>query len=103
MSAKRTKGRWVVYEHRNGELSVYHGFSQRERGLKENATNWKRRSHTKRSLLAWGSSLRNSSLLFDPQFQCFKLVLGHALQRHRCGQIQGGNVFDFAAAFYLAT
>jgi hypothetical protein len=30
-------------------------------------------------------------------------VLGHALQCHRCRQIQSGNVFDFAAVFYLAT
>src|SRR5258708_35019742 len=43
------------------------------------------------------------SLLFNPQFQSFKLLLGHALQSHRCGQIQSGNVFHFVAACYLAT
>ncbi len=53
--------------------------------------------------LGVGVSLRCSSLLFNPQFQSFKLVLGHALQGHRCGQIQSGNVFHFVAAFYLAT
>src|SRR6266849_10380009 len=46
--------------------------------------------------------LRSYSLL-NPQFQSFKLVLGHALQSHRRGQIQSGNVLHFAAAFYLAT
>ncbi len=40
---------------------------------------------------------------FDPQFQSFKLLLGHALQSHRRGQIQSGNVFHFAAMCYLAT
>ena len=30
-------------------------------------------------------------------------MFGHALQSHRCGQIQSGNVFYFAAVFYLAT
>ncbi len=40
---------------------------------------------------------------FDPQFQSFKLPLRHALQSHRCGQIQGGNVLHFAAVCYLAT
>src|SRR5882762_2702021 len=46
---------------------------------------------------------RSYSLLFNPQFQSFKLLLGHALQSHRCGQMQGGNVFHFVAVFYLAT
>src|SRR6266446_2857240 len=46
---------------------------------------------------------RSYSLLFNPQFQSFKLLLGHALQSHRCGQIQSGNVFHFVAACYLAT
>src|SRR5216110_3003276 len=32
-----------------------------------------------------------------------KLLLGHALQSHRCGKVQGGNVFHFVAEFYLAT
>jgi hypothetical protein len=45
---------------------------------------------------------RSYSLL-NPQFQSFKLLLGHALQSHRCGQIQSGNVFYFVAVFYLAT
>src|SRR6266480_3771172 len=40
---------------------------------------------------------------FNPQFQSFKLLFGHALQSHRCGQIQSGNVFHFAAVCYLAT
>src|SRR5713101_2215283 len=40
---------------------------------------------------------------FDPQFQSIKLLLGHALQSHRGGQIQSGNVFHFAALCYLAT
>ena len=43
------------------------------------------------------------SLFFHPQFKSFKLLLGHSLQRHRCGQIQSGNVFHFAAVCYLAT
>ena len=51
----------------------------------------------------WESSLTNSSLLFNPQFQSFKLLLGHALQSHRCGQIQSGNVFHLAAVCYLAS
>src|SRR6266851_3691995 len=59
--------------------------------------------HTKRVLLAWGLSLRDSRLLFNPQFQSFKLLHGHALQSHRCGQIQSGNVFYLVAAPYLAT
>jgi hypothetical protein len=46
---------------------------------------------------------RSYSLLFNPQFQSFKLLLGHALQSHRCGQIQSGNVFHFVAGCYLAT
>src|SRR5260370_7863381 len=46
---------------------------------------------------------RSYSLLVHPQFQSFKLLLGHALQSHRCGQMQSGNVFDFAAVCYLAT
>src|SRR5712691_9214185 len=46
---------------------------------------------------------RSYSLLFNPQFQSFKLLLGHALQSHRCGQIQSGNVFHFVAPCYLAT
>src|ERR1700682_4278359 len=46
---------------------------------------------------------RSYSLPFNPQFQCFKLVLGHALQGHRRRQIQSGNVFHFAAPCYLAT
>jgi len=46
---------------------------------------------------------RSHSLLFNPQFQSFKLLLGHALQSHRCGQIQSGNVFNFVAGCYLAT
>src|SRR5438445_4636398 len=46
---------------------------------------------------------RSYSLLFNPQFQSFKLLLGHALQRHRCGQIQSGNVYHFVAACYLTT
>src|SRR6266849_9580198 len=50
--------------------------------------------------LPWG---RSYPLLFNPQFQSIKLVLGHALQSHRCGQIQSGNVFYFAAVSYLAT
>src|SRR5882762_3080830 len=41
--------------------------------------------------------------LCNPQFQSVKLALGHALQGHRCGQIQSRNVLDLAAAFYLAT
>ena len=45
---------------------------------------------------------RSSSLLFNPQFQSFKLLLGHALQSHRCGQIQRGNMFYLAAVCYLA-
>src|SRR6267378_1804170 len=43
------------------------------------------------------------SFSFNPQFQSLKLLLGHALQSHRCGQIQSGNVFHFVAACYLAT
>src|SRR6266446_383112 len=43
------------------------------------------------------------SLFFNPQFQSFKLLLGHALQSHCRGQIQGGNVFHFVAVCYLAT
>src|SRR5713101_5865266 len=43
------------------------------------------------------------SLLFNPQFQSIKLLLGHALQSHRCGQIQSRNVFDSVAVCYLAT
>jgi transcriptional regulator with XRE-family HTH domain len=43
------------------------------------------------------------SLLFYPQLQGFKLLLGHALQSHRRGQIQSGNVLHFVAVFYLAT
>ena len=39
----------------------------------------------------------------NPQFQIIKLLLGHALQSHRCGQIQSGNVFHSVAACYLAT
>ncbi len=46
---------------------------------------------------------RSYSLLFNPQFQSFKLLLGHALQSHRCGQIQSGNVFHSVAPCYLAT
>ena len=46
---------------------------------------------------------RSYSLLFNPQFQSFKLLLGHVLQSRRCGQIQSGNVFHFVAACYLAT
>src|SRR6266704_24001 len=46
---------------------------------------------------------RSYSLLFNQQFQSFKLLLGHALQSHRCGQIQSGNVFHFVAPCYLAT
>src|SRR6267142_2513516 len=86
-----------------GNLSFCRASSQRERKLKRKATNWKRCSRPKRSLLAWGLSLRNNSLLFNPQLQRVKLRLGHALQGHCCGQIQSGNVLDLAAAFYLAT
>src|SRR5271167_446460 len=50
-----------------------------------------------------GRTLRSYSLLFNPQFQSFKLLLGHALQSHRCSQIQSGNVFHSVAARYLAT
>src|SRR3989475_8570263 len=46
---------------------------------------------------------RSYSLLFNPQFQSFKLLFGHPLQSHRCGQIQSGNVFHLVAAYYLAT
>ncbi len=46
---------------------------------------------------------RSYSLLFHPQFQSFKLLLGHALQSHRCGQIQSWNVFHFVAVRYLVT
>ena len=60
-------------------------------------------SSTSRFFLVWESSLRNSSLLFNPQFQSYKLLLGHALQSHRRGQIQSGTVFYFGAPFYLAT
>src|SRR6266849_1209920 len=52
---------------------------------------------------AVGSVRLRSYSLLNPQFQSFKLVLGHALQSHRRGQIQSGNVLHFAAAFYLAT
>src|SRR3981081_4266073 len=100
MSAKRMKSRWLSASAATGNLSFCRGPSQRERRLKRNATNWKPRSRT-RFLLAWGLSLRNSSLLFNPQLQRFKLLLGHALQGHRRGEVQGGNVLDLAAAFYL--
>src|SRR5229473_2820438 len=43
------------------------------------------------------------SLFFNSQFQSFKLLLGHALQSHRCGQIQSGNVFHFVAVCDFAT
>src|SRR6266853_6449575 len=46
---------------------------------------------------------RSESLLFNSQFQSFKLLLRHALQSHRCGQMQGWNVLHFVAVFYLAT
>jgi hypothetical protein len=46
---------------------------------------------------------RSHPLLFNPRFQSFKLLLGHALQSHRCGQIQSWNVFHFVAACCLAT
>src|SRR6202040_1443526 len=42
------------------------------------------------------------SFLFNSQFQSLKLLLGHALQSHRCGQIQSGDVFDFVSVFNLA-
>jgi len=67
MSAKRTNGRWVVYEHRKGEFIFLSGSSQRGRGLKKNATGWRRRSDTKRSLLAWGLSLRNRTAIMGLQ------------------------------------
>src|SRR5260370_12536952 len=46
---------------------------------------------------------RSYSLLFNPQFQSFKLLLGHTLQGGGCGKMVGGKVFDFVAACHLAT
>src|SRR5882762_9832387 len=61
-------------------------------------------SSQSRNKLPYRSLLERSySLLFNPQSQSFKLLLGHALQGHRCGQIQGGYVFHFVPACYLAT
>src|SRR5258707_5333361 len=61
MSAKRTKGRWVVTSSATGNLSFCRGFSQRDRKLKKNAIGWKLRSHTKRSRSAW-ELLRNEGI-----------------------------------------
>jgi hypothetical protein len=57
-------------------------------------------AQTVKRRIEWG---RSCPLLFNPQFKRFKLLLRHALQSHRCGQIQSGNLFYFVAAFYVAT
>src|SRR2546425_578892 len=60
-------------------------------------------SAAKNLLWYFGLHWAHTRFSFNPQFQSFKLLLGHALQSHRCGQIQSGNVFHFVAGCYLAT
>src|SRR5882762_2181581 len=38
-------------------------------------------------------ALEETALLFNPQFQSFKFLLGHALQSHRCGKCKAGTCF----------